>query len=52
MVFTGPSVLLAERRVLKMLTRYHYFVISILISTQEKNPLKTMVFRLCFGTYI
>ena len=35
-----------------MLTRYHYFVISILISTQEKNPLKPMVFRLCFGTYI
>ena len=51
MVFIGPSVLLVERRVLKTLTRYHYFVISILISTQEKNPLKSMVFRLCFGTY-
>ena len=36
MVFIGPSVLLVERRVLKTLTRYHYFVISILISTQEK----------------
>ena len=38
MVFIGPSVLPVERRVLKMLTTYYYFEISILISTEEKKP--------------